>query len=206
MPFLTGEILNLLLNSLKRNMEFLKKNWSNILFIIVIILLFVPQTRKPIQVTLNRMISFSPSKIAEDDREALGDYDWNLVNLKGEPVNFRRSIGEVAVINLWATWCPPCIAEMPSFQKLYDQYGNKIHFYFISTEDAGKLKQFLDKKNYRLPVYQPLDMAPQKLQSQSLPTTIVISRNGKIAVNKKGSANWNDSGFKELLDELLAED
>ncbi|UZH54668.1 TlpA family protein disulfide reductase [Salinimicrobium tongyeongense] len=186
-------------------MEFLKKNWSNILFIIVIILLLVPQTRKPIQVGLNRVISFSPSKIAEDEREVLEDYNWNLINLEGEPVNFKSSIGKVAVVNLWATWCPPCIAEMPSFQKLYNEYGDKIDFYFVSTEEAAKLQQFLDKKNYRLPVYQPLDMAPQKLQSRSLPTTMVISKNGKIAVNKKGSANWNDSGFKELLDQLLAE-
>lgn len=186
-------------------MEFLKKNWSNILFIILIVLLLIPQTRKPIQVTMNRIISFSPSKIAEEDREMLQDYDWNLVNMEGQPVNFQSSIGEVAVINLWATWCPPCIAEMPSFQKLYNEYGGKVNFYFISTEETEKLKQFLEKKDYRLPVYQPLDMAPQKLQSRTLPTTFVISRDGKIAVNKKGSANWNDSGFKKLLDELLME-
>jgi thiol-disulfide isomerase/thioredoxin len=205
MPFLTGNIFGLLLEIRIYHMEFLKKNWSNILFIIVIILLLVPQTRKPIQVGLNRVISFSPSKIAEDEREVLDDYNWNLINLEGEPVNFKSSIGKVAVVNLWATWCPPCIAEMPSFQKLYNEYGDKVDFYFVSTEEAAKLQQFLDKKNYRLPVYQPLDMAPQKLQSRSLPTTMVISKNGKIAVNKKGSANWNDSGFKELLDQLLAE-
>ncbi|WP_029033504.1 TlpA family protein disulfide reductase [Salinimicrobium terrae] len=187
-------------------MEFLKKNWSNILFIVIIVLLLIPQTRKPIQVTMNRIIAFSPTRIAVDDRETLENYNWNLVNLQGEPVNFKTSIGEVAVINLWATWCPPCIAEMPSFQKLYDQYGDRVNFYFVSTEDEGKLQQFLDKKNYRLPVYKPLSMAPEILQSRSLPTTYVISRDGKIAVNKKGSANWNDSGFKDLLDQLLAED
>ncbi len=206
MPFLTGKYFGLLLCTRIYHMEFLKKNWSNILFIILIILLLVPQTRKPIQVGLNRMISFSPSKIAEDERDTLESYNWNLVDLNGEPVNFKSSIGKVAVVNLWATWCPPCIAEMPSFQKLYDQYGDRVDFYFVSTEEAAKLQQFLNKKHYRLPVYQPLDMAPQKLQSRSLPTTIVISKKGKIAVNKKGSANWNDSGFKELLDQLLAED
>ena len=206
MAFLTGKYFDLLLCTRIYHMEFLKKNWSNILFIVFIILLLVPQTRKPIQVGLNRMISFSPSKIAEDERVTLENYNWNLIDLNGEPVNFKSSIGKVAVVNLWATWCPPCIAEMPSFQKLYDQYGDRVNFYFVSTEEATKLQQFLDKKHYRLPVYQPLDMAPQKLQSRSLPTTIVISRKGKIVVNKEGSANWNDSGFKELLDQLLAED
>ena len=155
---------------------------------------------------MNRLISFSPSRIAEDKRETLKDYDWNLIDLEGNPVNFSQSIGEVAVINLWATWCPPCIAEMPSFQKLYNEYGEKVNFYFVSTEEEPKLRNFLEKKNYNLPVYQPISMAPEKLQSRSLPTTYVISRHGKIAVNKEGSANWNDSGFKELLDQLLAED
>ncbi|WP_029035912.1 TlpA family protein disulfide reductase [Salinimicrobium xinjiangense] len=187
-------------------MEFLKKNWSNILFIIIIILLIIPQTRKPIQVGLNQIIAFSPSKISEKNRESLNDYNWNLVDLQGQPLNFKQSIGEVAVVNLWATWCPPCIAEMPSFQKLYNEYGDKVNFYFVSSEDNGKLQLFLDKKNYDLPVYQPLSLAPEKMQSRSLPTTYVISRSGKIVVNKKGSANWNDSGFKDFLDELLEEE
>lgn len=187
-------------------MEFLKKNWSNLLFIVIIVLLFVPQTRKPIQVALNQIVSFSPTKISEKDRESLEDYNWNLVDLHGKPVNFKHSIGEVAVVNLWATWCPPCIAEMPSFQKLYYDYGDKVDFYFVSSEDSEKLQSFLDKKNYDLPVYQPLSIAPEKLQSRSLPTSYVISRNGKIVVDKKGSANWNDSGFRNLLDQLLEEE
>lgn len=186
-------------------MEFLKKNWSNLLFIIIIILLFIPQTRKPIQVGLNQIIAFSPTKISEKNRVNVENYDWNLVDPQGKPVNFRHSIGEVAIVNLWATWCPPCIAEMPSFQKLYDEYGNKVNFYFVSSEDHQKIKRFLEKKNYRLPVYQPLSMGPKEMQSQSLPTTYVISRSGQIVVDKKGSANWNDSGFKNLLDELLEE-
>lgn len=187
-------------------MKFLKKNWSNILFILFIALLIIPQTRKPIQVTLNRLIAFSPSEVAPEKRETIDSYNWLLADMEGQRHNFRETEGKVAIVNLWATWCPPCIAEMPSFQKLYEQYGDKVNFYFVSTEEEGKLKQFLEKKNYNLPVYQPLTMAPQKLQSRSLPTTYVISRSGKIAVNKKGTANWNDSGFKELLDQLLAED
>lgn len=166
-------------------MEFLKKNWSNLLFIVIIILLIVPQTRKPIQIGLNQVIAFSPTKISEENRESLKDYNWNLIDLKGKPVNLRHSIGKVAVVNLWATWCPPCIAEMPSFQKLYRDYGGKVDFFFVSSEDSEKLKLFLEKKNYDLPVFQPLSMAPEQLRSRSLPTTYVISRSGKIVVDKK---------------------
>ena len=183
-------------------MDFLKKNWLNILFIIFIVLLFIPQTRKPIQVGLNKIIAFSPSTVAEDKRENLENYNWNLQNLDGGPVNFKRSTGRVAIVNFWATWCPPCIAEMPSFQKLYNDYGKKVDFYFVSSEEAEKIEAFL-KNKYDLPVYQPLSRPPEKMLSRSLPTTYVLSKNGEIVVAKKGAANWNDSGFRKTLDELI---
>lgn len=187
-------------------MKFLKKNWSNILFILFIILLLVPQTRKPIQVTLNRLIAFSPSEISEEKRVVLKDYDWKLGDLKGNVADFGESRGEVAIVNIWATWCPPCIAEMPSFQELYDDYGQKVDFYFVSSEEEEKLQQFLTKKKYELPVFQPYSNTPEQLRSNSLPTTYVISKSGEIVVDKKGAANWNDSSFRKLLDELLKEE
>lgn len=188
-------------------MDFLKKNWFNILFIAFIVLLFIPQTRKPIQIGLNRLIAFSPSTVSEDKRENLESYNWSLRDLEGRPANLNRSIGRVAVINMWATWCPPCIAEMPSFQKLYNDYGEKVDFYFVSSEEAGKLRSFMEDKTYRLPVYQPISMPPAKMRSRSLPTTYVLSKGGEIVVDKKGSANWNDAGFRKTLDALIeAED
>lgn len=186
-------------------MKFLKKNWSNILFILFILLLLIPQTRKPIQVALNRLIAFSPSEIAEDKRTILSDYSWKLVDLEGKLHPLEESEGEVILINSWATWCPPCIAEMPSFEKLYQDYGDEIQFYFVSSEETGDLQRFLDKKDYTLPVFQPYSVPPEALRSNSLPTTYVISKDGEIVVDKKGAANWNDDSFRELLDELIAE-
>lgn len=184
-------------------MKFLKKNWSNILFILFIALLIIPQTRKPIQVGLNRLISFSPSEIAEDKRERLSDFSWKLMDMEGQLHSLKESEGKVIIVNLWATWCPPCIAEMPSFQKLYNDYGDQVTFYFVSTEELADLKSFLNKKAYDLPVYRPNSAPPEKLSSNSLPTTYVISKNGEIVVDKKGAANWNDNSFRKLLDELL---
>ncbi len=186
-------------------MNFLRKNWSNILFILFILLLLVPQTRKPIQVALNRLIAFSPSEIAEEKRERLEDYSWRLKDLGGQMHYFGENKGEVVLVNFWATWCPPCIAEMPSFQKLYNDYGGKVKFYFVSSEEAEKLRQFLEKKEYDLPVYQPISATPDVMQSNTLPTTVLISKLGEVVVNKKGAANWNDDNFRDLLDNLLSE-
>ena len=184
-------------------MKFLKSNWSNILFLFFIALLIIPQTRKPIQVQLNRIFAFSPSEISGDQRERVEEYDWQLKKLLGVDVNFEETRGEVAIVNLWATWCPPCIAEMPSFQSLYEDYGEKVNFYFVSSEEPQKLQVFMEKHQYSLPAYLPLMNPPDKLESRSLPTTYLIDRNGEIVVEKTGSADWNSTDFRALIDRLL---
>ncbi len=186
-------------------MKLLKKNISNILFAVFILLLLIPQTRMPIQIFLQRLIAFSPSTIDETEREAVATYDWQLKKVGEGKVNFNTSEGEVILINLWATWCAPCIAEMPSLQKLYNDYGDKMAFYFISNEKEQKLYVFLEKNKFDLPVYQPLEPAPEALNSNALPTTYIIDKTGKIVIKKTGVADWNSKKTREILDNLIGE-
>ncbi|MDN3724901.1 TlpA disulfide reductase family protein [Aequorivita sp. SDUM287046] len=185
--------------------SFLKKNWSNILFFGFVALMLIPQTRMPLQVFVQRLISFSPTETAENDRKSLQDYEWSLHQLNSEQINFSRSQGNVAIVNFWATWCPPCVAEMPSFQKLYDKYGQKVDFYFITSEKSDKISAFMSKNGYSMPIYLQIEEAPQQLQSEALPTTFVISKKGKIVINEEGAADWNSKKIQSLLDELLEE-
>lgn len=166
----------------------------------------------PIQVFVQRLISFSPSETSKSDREMLVDYRWQLQVLDSEDkaevlgeIDFLQSKGKVAIVNFWATWCPPCVAEMPSFQKLYDDYGDNVDFYFVSSEKAEKLKGFMTKHKYNLPVYIQTYQAPEQMQSNVLPTTYLISKKGEIVINETGSADWNSKKMRELLDRLLAE-
>lgn len=185
--------------------KFLKKQWSNVLFGVFIVLLIIPQTRMPIQVFVQRLISFSPSETSEDKRETLLDYKWPLLTLDSQEINFSQSEGKVVVVNFWATWCPPCVAEMPSFQKLYDDYGSKVDFYFVTSEKPEKVTRFLEKHNYSLPVFLQYFEAPEQMQASVLPTTYVISRTGEIVVNESGVADWNSKKIRKLLDKLLSE-
>jgi len=184
-------------------MKFLKKNWSNLLFGAFIILMIVPQTRMPIQVFIQRFISFSPSEIDKEDRAILKDYDWNLASLNLEKVNLSQSEGKVVLINFWATWCPPCVAEMPELQELYDAYGDRVDFYFITNEKPETVNFFLDKKGFELPVYIQIEQSPKVLESSSLPTTYLISKSGEIVMRKTGAASWNSDKVHQVLDELL---
>lgn len=186
-------------------MKFLKKNWSNLLFGVFILALIIPQTRIPIQVALQRFISFSPSEIDKEDRTLLKDYQWNLANLNSERINFSQSEGKVVLINFWATWCPPCIAEMPELQELYDTYGDRVDFYFITNEKPKPINFFLEKKGYNFPVYLQTESSPKVLASSSLPTTYVISKSGEIIMQKSGAASWNSDKVHQVLDKLLLE-
>lgn len=186
-------------------MSFLKKNWGNLLILAFIALLFIPQTGLPIKVFVNRLIAFSPSEIKAEKRETIAGYGWHLTSLENETVNFSQSEGRVAVINFWATWCAPCVAEMPAFQALYDAYGDKVDFYFVSTEKRETLEKFLQKKELALPVYMQTTKAPEGMRTLSLPTTYVLSKEGSIVMKKTGAANWNGDKVHRTLDALLLE-
>ncbi|MBV1924049.1 MAG: TlpA family protein disulfide reductase [Flavobacteriaceae bacterium] len=185
--------------------KFIKKNWGNIVFLVLIVLLIIPQTRMPIQVGLQKLISFSPSEIDVEDRELLNDYRWNLTSLNDEKINFTQSKGKVVLINYWATWCPPCIAEMPDLQELYNKYADQVDFYFVSSEEKEILNLFLEKKNYNLPVYIQTEKSPDLIETTSLPTSFLISKSGEIVMRKTGAANWNSNTVHETIESLLKE-
>src|SRR5690554_5174132 len=185
--------------------KFFVKNWSNILFVLFLALLIIPQTRLPIMVTVQRLISFSPSTTSENKREILNDYDWMLMTFEETPYSFQQVKDKVVVLNFWATWCPPCVAEIPSFQKLYDGYGSKVEFLFVTSEEKERVDTFMQKHGYDLPIYFQRYAAPKQLESRALPTTFVISKEGAIAIKETGVADWNSKKVRNLLDDLLDE-
>jgi len=185
--------------------SFIKKNWSTLVLLALVAVLFIPQTGTPIKVFFNRLIAFSPSEIAETDQELISDYNWKLTDVQGNTVNFTEAKGNVILVNVWATWCPPCIAEMPSMQALNNRYTSEVSFYFVSLEPAETLQRFIEKKGYDLPVYSIQDKFPEALETNSFPTTYLISKSGKIVMNKKGAADWDSKSVHETIDALLEE-
>lgn len=181
----------------------LKKNWSNILMVVLILLLIIPQTRSPLMVFVQRTFAFGPSTAGTD--EQLTDYQWPLHTLEGDEISFMEAKNEVTVVNFWATWCPPCIAEMPYFQDLYDRYGDEVKFYFVTDENPERVQTFMEKHQYDLPIQIAQYAPPELMQSRALPTTFIFGKDGGVHVKKKGSAKWNSSKVTKLLDNLLAE-
>ncbi|WP_276166615.1 TlpA family protein disulfide reductase [Zobellia alginiliquefaciens] len=183
-----------------------KLSISDGVLLVFILLLVIPQTRKPIQVALNsvKMQFFSPSKISEENQTVIEPFNYRVETLNGENISLEIGKGRVTFIGYWATWCPPCIAEMPSIQKLYDDYGESVNFILLTNEAPETVRSFLDKKDFDLPVYIPKMQAPKKLYETSIPTNYIIDKKGKMSVKETGATDWNAEKIRQILNELIS--
>ncbi len=181
-----------------------KINLKNIIFLVVIALLLIPQTRRPITIFMHKGLAYlnSPSVI-NDEQVTLSSYAWKLKNEHGELFNFNQTKGKVVFINFWATWCPPCVAEMPEIQSLYKDYKDQIEFVFVSNEDHQVINAFLDKHGYTFKVHSPITMYPKEFDVSSIPRTFLIDKDGRIVLDKTGAVNWNSDKVRDIINGLL---
>tara|TARA_R110001583_G_scaffold150071_2_gene302135 strand:+ start:496 stop:1059 length:564 start_codon:yes stop_codon:yes gene_type:complete len=185
-------------------MKLSKSQISNLFFLLVIALLLIPQTRKPIQIFLNKGFAlFSPSIESIEDQITLKSYDWKLKDENGAVFNFETTKGKIVFINYWATWCPPCIAEMPSIQALYNDYHDKVEFVFVTTDTYSEIDVFLKKHHYSFKVYRPLSNDAGLFDVPSIPRTFLIDKQGNIVIDESGAANWNSVKVRATIDALL---
>ncbi|RFC54553.1 TlpA family protein disulfide reductase [Brumimicrobium aurantiacum] len=178
-----------------------KRKWD-ILFMAFIGLLFIPSIRMVVMSSIQRLFAGAPSELSKEEQIEVNSFDWVLLDMEGKQSNFSSAKGKVTIVNLWATWCPPCVAEMPSLQKLYNHFGDDLAFFFISNEKPEKLNQFLEEKQYDFPVYVPLSNYPKEFDSNSLPTTYLLDQNGKIIMEEVGAHDWYSENVLKKIKEL----
>jgi len=186
-------------------MKLRKPKKIDIILLVIIALIIIPQTRHPIQITLHSVLSkFGPSVIDKEEREKVLYSSWTLRDLNGNELNYQDTKGKVVFVNLWATWCPPCIAEFQNIQDLYNDYGDKVVFLLVSEESPTTIQNFLNKKGYEIPIFNPLTNYPDDFNPRSIPRTYIIDKEGFVVVDKKGAANWNSDKIRNQLSVLLA--
>lgn len=183
----------------------MKIKGQNFFLLIILVLMLVPHTRFPMQVLFNKGLALisSPSLINKESQIKIERYNWELKDFNGSSYNLETVKGKVVFINFWATWCPPCIAELPSIQALYNDYSDKIEFIFISQESPQTIKQFLNKENYTFNVYGYDTKPPVNFDVSTIPRTFLIDKNGTIIFDKIGASNWNSSKVRSTIDLLL---
>ena len=182
------------------------KKWilNGVFILAALVLLFTPVGFK-VKVFASKLLSSSAAMVKEGMKVPLDSYQWKLTDLENRSFNLEDQRGRIVLVNFWATWCPPCVAEMPSMQDLYNDYGDKVTFMFVTSDDRQKVLNFLKRKNLDLPVYYPASETPKTLKSKLLPTTYIIDKEGKIVVAETGAADWNSIETRGLIDDLLSQ-
>ena len=143
-------------------------------------------------------------EVKPDEQAMLGEseFAWKLTALDGRETTLAEHRGKVVFVNMWATWCGPCIEEMPSIQALYDAAQKEgVAFVLVSEEHAETVKKFVEQEKYTLPIF-TTQAVPAKFQSRGIPATFIVSRQGAIVHQHVGMANWNTDACRKFLHAL----
>ena len=122
--------------------------------------------------------------------------DFTLTDVKGKKFKLSELRGKVVLINFWATWCPPCRAEMPSMEKLNTLLaGEDFILLAINVEEDGKtiVQDFLKEEPHNFPVL--LDLRAEVQEAYGVfrfPETFIVRRDGIIAEHVIGAIDWTD--------------
>ena len=189
--------------------KFRKKRWYSklfdALFVFLVIMLIIPSTRKEVMTYTSKVRMYlTPIEEKEEKKELTGKSTMVFRDGEGEQHNIGEYLDKPVFINYWATWCPPCRAEMPTLEKLYQQYGQDIHFLFISNQPMGKQQDFLNQHNYELPVYQLASRPGGSFSYSVLPTSLIINRENRVILRKEGAVNWQSKSVREIFDRLAS--
>ena len=133
--------------------------------------------------------------------------DFTVLDADGNSVKLSDFIGRPVVLNFWATWCPPCKAEMPDLQAAYETYGDEICFVMVNLTDGTRdtvdsVKAFAESSGYTFPVYFDTQSSAALAYSvYSIPNTYFINAEGKIvlSVNQMITAEQLENGIQKIL-------
>jgi len=189
--------------------NFLKNNRSNLVILIIgLTLLLSTDAKAYLQQGLMKVGLFQPDFDKEIPPTNSANYlDFQMKDQQGNIVALEDLKGKVVFLNFWATWCPPCIAEMPSIQLLHDKFKNDDEVLILTLEVEGKAEKaekFMKRKKLDLPVYFPNSSIPTELFEGTLPTTIILDKEGNIAHTTLGMADYSGQDIVDFLNEIKA--
>ncbi len=143
---------------------------------------------------------------------------FEAVTLDGEPATLRDFEGQVVLLNIWATWCPPCRYEMPSMQRLYEIFaGEDFEIVAVSVDapiglrDAGgnlggDIRAFADSLFLTFPIlHDPQGRIQRSYQTTGVPESFLIGRDGVVYRKVAGATEWDHPRYVEFIRNLLEE-
>jgi cytochrome c biogenesis protein CcmG/thiol:disulfide interchange protein DsbE len=118
---------------------------------------------------------------------------FTLTSLDGTKVHVGQP-GKITVINFWATWCPPCLEEMPELEEFAEKNQQKINFYAVNLKESHeKVSDYMNKNKYTMPLLLDKDgFVAKQFQITAIPTTLIVDKNGIIKHRQSGAMTRNE--------------
>jgi peroxiredoxin len=133
--------------------------------------------------------------------------EFRLSALDGKSVSLSSHRGKVVMVHFWATWCPPCVEELPTLERLYRAYyGKDLEILAVSVDEggAGAVGQFMERNRFALPVLlNPDQSVARQYGSFKFPETYLISRDGIVRKKVIGAADWMSPAAQEIIQAMV---
>jgi len=126
----------------------------------------------------------TPSADGEEEPQQAKAPDFTVLNDDGNEVSLAGLAGKPVILNFWASWCGPCKSEMPAFQTLWEEYGDRVHFMMIDLTDGARetvdsARAFIGRTGYTFPVYyDTTGEAAIAYGVSAIPTTYILDAEG----------------------------
>lgn len=137
--------------------------------------------------------------------EVVNEIDMiRLTDLNGKPIQLREYQGKTVFINFWATWCRPCIQEMPSIKEMQNTLQNEnIIVLMASNETPEQIKEFVSTRGYKFNFVRIENS--EEMNVQALPTTFIYNEKGNLVFSETGSRKWNEKNNIDLILKIAKE-
>ena len=172
----------------KENQKNRKVSFQSLVIIFLIVILF------GILILLQTKDSFYNPSSGPGPENGLPAPNFSLPDLDGQMVSLADYKGKVVLLNLWATWCPPCVEEMPSMEKLYRELkGEGFEILAVSIDESGAqdVQPFMQKHKLSFPALTDSKGAIKNLyQTTGVPESFIIDKDGILVEKVIGPRNW----------------
>ncbi len=130
-----------------------------------------------------------------------------IYDRSGKTVDLSKEKGHLTIVHFWATWCPPCVEEVPALSKFWEKYRsrNDVVLYTVSVDKDWKtVDDFSAKNPNTLPIYRdPNASTAQRFGTTQYPETYIANKNGRVIYRVQGAIEWNDPSVQQRIVQLL---